>query len=142
MNSDCQRAASSAHLDGTLAISTSYSGYAKAGKPQPAFQKFCSGILTSHGLPPLDMNDQNAEARAMCDNLFLFVAAAKNTGATLTRAGWAQKSANLGRFDSGTSPLSLFRPGKFSGSDQLQTIQWHRDCTCYTSTSDFRQGIG
>jgi ABC-type branched-subunit amino acid transport system substrate-binding protein len=129
-------------FDGTLAISTHYSGYAKAGKPAPAFLKFCSGILTSHGLPPLEMNDQNAEARAMCDNLFLFVTAAKKVGPNLTRAGWGQQTATLGRFDSADQSLSVFKPGKYSGSDLIQTIQWHRDCTCFTSISDFRPGIG
>jgi hypothetical protein len=129
-------------FDGSLAISAGYSGYARAGKPQPPFQKFCSDILTAHGLPRLDMNDQNAEARAMCDNLFLFVAAARKAGPVLTRAGWAQQSSNLGRFDSGGQSVSVFRPGKFSGADQIQTIQWHRDCTCFTSLSDFRTGVG
>jgi hypothetical protein len=69
------------------------------------------------------------------------VAAANRVGTSLTRAGWAQQSQQLGRVDTALSPLTTYAPGKFSGADLVETIQWRGSCSCYYSISDFRQGV-
>lgn len=129
---------STSQWDGVLGVNGGYSGWQHAGKPQPARQKFCSDLVTAKGLPPIDNSGKNSEAIGMCDQFFLMVQAATLTGNNLTRAGWASAVTRVGAFPAAGDPNSTFGPGKFNGDNVVQTVVWHKDCTCYTSISDFR----
>ena len=124
--------------DNSLGITNSYTGL----KTQSAQLKFCSKILTDAGLPGLDTSYSNADANAICDYFSLFVGISKNVGGNLTRALWAQQAQRLGRFDGAFVPQSIFRPGKFSGGELVDDIQWHQDCTCYRSMAPLHVGAG
>jgi hypothetical protein len=128
--------------DGVIAITNGYTGWQAAGKPNPERMDFCAQIVADAGLPPLTNDYTNTEAIFYCDAFFLFVQVATNTGADLTRANWVTQVQAVGRVDHAIAPYSIYGPGKFSGSELVQTEQFNASCSCYISISDFREAPG
>ena len=125
-------------FDGSLAITNFFTGIAK---PSAQLQR-CSAVLKRAGLPGLDNTYPNADANQMCDNFAIFVKAAVKAGPSLTRSGWAQAVQQLGRYDGGYSPQSVFAPGKTNGGELVHAMVWHADCTCYRQTGPLHLGKG
>ena len=125
-------------FDGAVAIASNGLMLQQSGKaPYPGWQR-CSQVATDAGLPPVIFDARDAELWGMCDNFFLMIDGLKAAGANPTRQGWAQAIQHLGEHDSVIYGRSFFKPGKVTGSDFVDTLQWQRGCACYKSVSDFR----
>jgi ABC-type branched-subunit amino acid transport system substrate-binding protein len=125
-------------FDGAIGISSLGESLPVSGKqPYPGIER-CSQIATDAGLAPIDHASSSAELLSLCDNFFLMVDALNGAGRNPTRASWRDAIPQLGQRTSVVFGPSTFGPGKLSGSDQVQTIQWQRGCSCWISVSDFR----
>jgi ABC-type branched-subunit amino acid transport system substrate-binding protein len=125
---------------GTVGITSTYSGgNGSKAALTPEMQR-CSKILTDAGLPGIDYTPRNAEALAHCDYLFLLVGLIGKLGPNPTRQALADSVGSFGDYRAGSTPLSTYRPGKFSGGELIHTIRFEGSCRCYSSTSGLRQG--
>ena len=125
-------------FDGAIGITSLGESLPASGKePYPGLDR-CSKIATDAGLPPIDWSSSSSELLSLCDNFFLFIDALSAAGRNPTRASWRDAVTQLPPRTSVMFGPSAFGPDKLSGSDQVHTIEWHRDCTCWKSISDFR----
>jgi ABC-type branched-subunit amino acid transport system substrate-binding protein len=125
-------------FDGAIGISSLGLMLPNSGKaPYPGGER-CEQVALDAGLEPLVYDGRNQELWAMCDNFFLLVDGLRGAGPNPTRASWAQAVQQLGEHPSVLYGPSAFGPGKVTGSDQVHTLEWERECRCFRSISDFR----
>jgi hypothetical protein len=131
-------------FDNALGITNAYTGQLKAGKPAPAKLAFCNKALAEGdpSLPLMAMDATNNDTLEFCDFFFLMVDIAQKVGGNLTRAGWAKVAQNYGTFNGVQTPTSVFKPGKYSGGETIQTARWHKECRCWETTTDFHAAVG
>jgi len=125
-------------FDGAIGIASLGNMLPASGKPAYPGWERCSKIATDAGLPPVDHATESSELLSLCDNFFLMVDALNRAGTNPTRAAWVKALESLGEHPSAVFGPSRFGPGKYSGSDQVHTIQWQRGCRCFKSVSGFR----
>ena len=125
-------------FDGAIGISSLGMMLPASGKAPYPGGEWCQKVAADAGLEPLEYNGRNHELWAMCDNFLLMIDGIRNAGANPTRAAWAQAIQALGSHPSVLFGPSTLGPGKVTGSDQVHTLQWQRDCTCFKSISEFR----
>jgi ABC-type branched-subunit amino acid transport system substrate-binding protein len=125
---------------GTVGITSTYSGGNGSKSPLTPEMQACSKILTDAGLPGIDYTPRNAEALAHCDYLFLLVKLIQKLGPNPTRQALAYSVGSFGDYRAGSTPLSTYRPGKFSGGELIHTIRFEGSCRCYSSISGLRPG--
>lgn len=100
--------------------------------------KRCNDSLVSHGLDPIKSFSRDYSAIIACDHLELVIKAGNAVGANLTRPNFANAVQSSGDFAGGFVHLARFTgPGKTSGGDQVQLLQWGKACVCWTPKGKF-----
>ncbi|MHB8466474.1 MAG: ABC transporter substrate-binding protein [Acidimicrobiales bacterium] len=125
---------------GTLGITSTYTGGNGSSAPLTPEMQRCSKILTNAGLPGIDYKPANAEALAQCDYFTLIVKVLQMIGPNPTRAAFANAIGLVGDYRAGSTPLSTYRPGKYSGGELIHTIRFESTCRCYANASALRAG--
>lgn len=130
-------------FDGALAVTET-----RAGEALSPLAAKCSGILTDHGLPPINPFDafgisDDVEVLELCENLFLFLEVANRTNGDLTRASWVAALPRAGDFRGAVVDLARFTPkGKLTGGDTTKIVQWRKGCRCWSRVTDFAPADG
>jgi ABC-type branched-subunit amino acid transport system substrate-binding protein len=126
-------------FDGAIGIASLGTMLVQSGKPPYPGWEVCSKAATDAGMPGIRPDDPaSTEILTLCDNFMLLLDALKRAGPNPTRAAWRAGVQQLGQHTSTIFGRSVFAPGKFTGSDFVHTVQWHADCKCWKSISDFR----
>lgn len=119
--------------DRVRGVTTWRTGEQAAGKPLGPRALACSKILTDAGLKPVTAYVWDAEALMLCDNLDIFLRAARAAPPNLKRADVGTAAQRLPEFDLSWDYPARFAPGLFSagGRTQWARLEWRRECTCW-----------
>jgi hypothetical protein len=91
----------------------------------PAEQR-CNDIWKAAN--PTAKNLENAGVgMRYCQNIFLFVEAARRTGRNLTREGWSEAMKTITNYDAPTTPVLNFGPGNWSGPTMVRDLELRVD---------------
>lgn len=99
--------------------------------------KQCSAVISKAGLPPIQSYAKDIEAILLCENLDLFVRAARAAGAQLTRTSFSQAVGRLPAYAGAKTILIDFRGG-VSGARGLDEVVYQSSCSCMVRTKRYR----
>jgi len=128
--------------DGTKAVTVLLTGEMAAGKPTRSSGKECLDVHAKFGGKPLQNNADRDYLMFTCEHLALWVKAARQAGANLTRKGFLAEIDSLGTYADRVAisdPLT-YRKGKYDGADRYAVVEWRKECTCYHQVEAFRAG--
>lgn len=124
-------------FDGAVAITSDRGGEYNSGIKHKLVPH-CQDWYKKANVPPPD-KDGDA-AFGFCTFFTLFKTAADASAPTLTRTSLVPNlSTKGGLFESIVySDIMFDRPGRFSGGDQIRTIEWRQDCRCWKVLDGFK----
>lgn len=126
------------HWDGTIGITGTLWADNGGGAPETAATRSCLDRAAAHGSGPYERGEILYDVQVgVCNVLDTFVRGATAAGPNLTRAGFAQATANLGPLDLGNMNAAAFRPGKYDAPETVRATRWELACTCYKPIGEF-----
>jgi ABC-type branched-subunit amino acid transport system substrate-binding protein len=127
-------------FDGAWGMTSFRSGEIEAGIMAPRAASCLADYKAATGRPRPDPHTgELASVLSVCDAMDVLVAGMAKAPTPMT-----QKTLITGL--QGVGPLSLagssrleYAPGKYDGLDQVRTIRWHADCTCWKAVGPFQE---
>lgn len=132
--------------DSTEAVGTNSTrqGDLHIDAPEPEIDADCRETyseITGNDVERSTEDEEYGVVLGACGQVRQFVHAARKAGPELTRRGWADEMANLGRFAMPNSPGGSYGPQKYDAPDYVRPLRADMDCRCFIPVGDYISAI-